>query len=377
MKHQVQAELEKTGKPTVTAVVPCRNEASHIEACLRSILNQEELPGGFEVIVADGMSNDGTREILQRMEAANPRLHVMDNPSRITPCGMNVAIRAGRGEWLAVMGAHNQYAPDYLRRCLETARESRADNVGGAMVAEGQTYIQRAIAATHHSAFSTGGARWHNPAYEGPADTVFGGFYRRDILDRIGLFDEELVRNQDDELNLRLTRAGGRIWQSPSIKSWYRPRRSLSALFRQYTQYGYWKVRVIQKHKVPASWRHLVPGGFLLALCLLVLLSSLEVAFQHFCDAPAAVYRWPAMGLCLLVGAYLVALLTASIQTAKKKGWLLLPVLPVVLGCYHFGYGYGFLHGIWDFHVHRKNPALHFGRLTRTGPQPDNADKPR
>jgi len=99
---------------------------------------------------------------------------------------------------------------------------------------------------------------------------VFGGFYRRQVFDRIGLFDEELVRNQDDELNLRLTRSGGRIWQSPKVKSWYSPRNSMSALFRQYTQYGYWKVRVIQKHKLPASWRHLVPGAFVGTLALLL-----------------------------------------------------------------------------------------------------------
>src|SRR5712671_5833877 len=240
----------------VSAVVPCRNERNYIETCVRSILAQNPL----EVIVADGMSNDGTREILKGI--TDPRLRIVDNPKQITPAGMNAGIRAARGELVAIMGAHQRYAPDYLRRSAEALERTGADNVGGAMFCETDTWLQRAIAAAHHSPFSVGGARWHNPNYEGPADTVFGGVYRREVFARIGLFDEQLARNQDDELNFRLIRAGGKIWQSPAIRSWYRPRGSLVALFRQYRQYGYWKVRVIQKHRMPASWRHLVPASF-------------------------------------------------------------------------------------------------------------------
>jgi succinoglycan biosynthesis protein ExoA len=369
----IESNSRSVAPPTVSVVVPCRNEVSHIESCLRSILQQQEPEGGFEVIVADGMSDDGTRGILERMAAQDTRLKVVDNLRRITPCGMNCAIRQSTGQWIAIMGSHNRYAPDYLVQCLEAARTTGADNVGGAMFSEGNTNLQRAIAAAHHSRFSVGGARWHNPDFEGLADTVFGGFYKREVLERIGLFDEELVRNQDDELNLRLTRAGGKIWQSPRIQSWYHPRKSLSALFGQYAQYGYWKVRVIQKHRIPASWRHLVPGAFVLTLTALCLCSIVGLTgwLLGGWSGLAGLVSLLALAVCLVC--YFTAAIAASIATSRTTGWSLLPQLPFVFFCYHWGYGYGFLRGVWDFVVRRKRPGAQFVELTRVEP----AQQPR
>jgi glycosyltransferase involved in cell wall biosynthesis len=315
-------------------------------------LGQEWPEGDFEIIVADGMSDDGTREILSRLAQKHPRLRIVDNVQRITPCGMNAGIRAARGRYIAIMGAHSHYATDYLRQSVQVMEETGADNVGGAMQCEGESWVQRAIAAAHHSPFSVGGARWHDPTYEGPADTVFGGVYRREVFDWIGLFDEEFVRNQDDELNLRLTRSGGRIWHSPRIKSWYRPRGSLVALFQQYRQYGYWKVRVIQKHKIPASVRHLVPGCFLFTLIVLPLLSVW--------------WSWLLWVWLMLVGGYAVVNLTASILTAIPSQWRLVPPLSLVFVCYHFGYGYGFLRGTVDFILLRRKPQFSYTKITRS-----------
>jgi hypothetical protein len=223
------------------------------------------------------------------------------------------------------------------------------------MLCEAEGVWQQAIAAAHHSPFAVGGARWHNPQYEGPADTVYGGVYRREVFERIGLFDETLLRNQDDELNLRLQRAGGIIWQSPCIKSWYSPRRSLPALFQQYRQYGYWKVRVIQKHKLPASLRHVVPGGFVFTLLTLPMLSLWW--------APA---WWAWLGL---VSLYSAGNITASVLTATRRGWHLLPLLPPVFVGYHVGYGLGFLRGVWDFVICRRGPVAAYQRLTRSTAQ--------
>ncbi|HLH57167.1 MAG TPA: glycosyltransferase family 2 protein [Verrucomicrobiae bacterium] len=352
-------------RPAVSLVVPCRNEVVHIEACVRSLLAQQSPPGGFEVIISDGQSNDGTREILRKISETDSRLRVIDNPRRITPCGMNCGILAARGRWVAIMGSHNHYAPDYVVRCLEAAEATGADNIGGAMFTEAKGSVQRAIAAAHHSPFAVGGARWHNPDYEGPADTVFGGFYRRDVFDRIGLFDEELVRNQDDELNLRLTRAGGKIWQSPKVKSWYQPRASLGALWKQYKQYGYWKVRVIQKHRIPASWRHLVPGAFVLSQGLLACGCLLGLILRSVSSSAGLVWVSCAAVLCFSLALYCTAVLAASLITAAKNGWKLLPLLPPVFFCYHWGYGYGFLRGAWDFLIWRKRTATQFTELTR------------
>ena len=337
-------------RPAVTVIVPCRNERQHIQACLHSILAQTAVPGGFEVIVVDGMSDDGTREVLQQF----PSVRVVANPRQTTPCALNAGIRVARGRFVARMDAHHRYAPDYLERSLAVLERTGADNVGGAMFCEAIGRLPEAIAAAHHSPFSAGGARWHNPGYEGPADTVFGGVYRREVFDHVGLFDEELTRNQDDEFNLRLCRAGGKIWQSPEIQCWYRPRASLAALFQQYLQFGYWKVRVIQKHRRPAAVRQLVPAGFVALLALLPIL--------------ALVWRTAGGMWAVLVGAYLAGNVTASVLTARRHQWRLLPVLPAVFACYHFGYGLGFLRGLWDFVISRHAPAPLFTRLTRVTP---------
>src|SRR5436190_10646704 len=254
--------------PMVSVILPCRNEAGYIEDCLQSILEQELPDVELEILVADGVSTDGTREYVQRLSAENPRVRFLNNPGRIVSTGLNAALREARGEVVIRMDAHTYYAPDYIKECLAVLRETGADNVGGPMRTTATSYKERAIRAVFHSAFAVGGARSHKTDYEGYVDTVIYGCWKKSVFERVGYFDEELVRNQDDEHNLRLIRAGGKIYQSPRIRSWYHVRGSLTALFRQYMQYGYWKALVIRKHRIPASFRHLVPGLFVGCLCL-------------------------------------------------------------------------------------------------------------
>lgn len=338
-------------RPKVSVIVPCRNERDHIEQSLLSVLSQEPVSGGFECIVADGMSTDGTRQILAHLCRTEPRLLVVDNPGQIVSSGLNAAVRAARGQVIVRMDAHTDYSPDYVRLCVETLERTGADNVGGPWIAVGTGRVSRAIAAAFHSRFAVGGARSHDPEYEGPVDTVYLGCWHRKALEDAGLFDEELVRNQDDELNLRLTRAGRRIWQSPRIRSRYHPRDSLRALFRQYEQYGYWKVRVIQKHRLPASLRHLVPGAFVLALLVLPVVGLV---------VRPALWVWAA-----LVGVYGGAVLSAAILTAARKGWDLLGVLPAVFACYHLAYGTGFVRGVVDFVLLSRAAPRRYTSLTR------------
>ena len=344
----------------ITAIVPCRNERDSIERCILSILGQEQCKGDIEVIVVDGLSNDGTPAILNRLAMEYPTLRVFTNPKRTMPSGVNIGIQAARGCYIAIMGAHNRYAPDYLRQSVQVLEQTKADNVGGSMICEGRSHVQRAIALAHHSAFSVGGARWHNPDYEGPAETVFGGVYRREVFERIGLFDEELVRNQDDEFNLRLIQHGGCIWHSPRIRSWYSPRQSLMALFRQYVQYGYWRVRVIQKRKAAASLRQFVPGVFVF------LLLALPLAGLWW-----RVGGWAWIGL---VVAYITSSVAVSLGIAARSGWQFLCTLPIVFACYHFGYGIGTLRGIFDFILLKRAPAQSYSNLTRSSPSSDHLD---
>ena len=362
--------------PRISLVIACRNEHGRIEACLESALSQIAPEGGFEVIVADGMSDDGTRRIVQGIadkanrnhaDAAGPIIRVVENPRRIVSNGLNAAIRAAHGEVIIRMDAHTDYASDYVVRCDEILRQTGADNVGGPARTKAAGYLQQAVAAAYHSSFSVGGARFHNPEYEGWVDTVTYGCWRKQVFERFGYFDEELVRNQDDEHNLRIIRGGGQIWQSPRIKSWYRPRASLGALFNQYKQYGYWKVRVIHKHKLPASWRHLVPGAFVLTLLMLALASVFSAMLALIRqDASRPVLQLPLITLLLVAGIYLVTVLCASVHTSARSQWKLLPTLPIVFVCYHFGYGCGFLRGVWDFLLCRKKGgAKSFEVLTR------------
>lgn len=339
-------------QPYVSVIMPCRNEARYIEPVLDAILAQKEPPGGFEIIVADGLSSDGTRDQVLEAAQRDARVRLVDNPDRFTPHGLNAAISSARGEVIVRMDAHTSYASDYLKTCVEVLKKTGADNVGGPWVACGQEYLSRAIAAAFQSAFAVGGARGHQREYEGPVDTVYLGCWRKSAFTKFGAFDEELVRNQDDEHNLRMTRAGGVVWQSTAIRSLYVPRSSLSALFRQYFQYGYWKVRVIQKHRLPASIRHVVPGLFVITL-----LACLAASFMY---PPAG---WLGLGLAAL---YLVCALAASVVTGAQSEWKLIPVLPAVFAAYHFGYGLGFLRGLLDFVVIRRGPRASATRLTRT-----------
>ena len=338
-------------QPFVSIVVPCRNERARIGSCIRSILGQRDLPAAFEIIVADGMSDDGTRKAVRALAATDPRIRLVDNPGRIVSTGLNLAVRLAKGDVIIRMDAHTAYAPDYVHNCLDVLQATGAQNVGGPWVAKGSGVLGKAVAAAFQSPFASGNRRGRNANYEGLVDTVYLGCWPRDVFDRVGLFDEELVRNQDDEWNLRLTLAGGRVWQSSRIRSWYQPRESLGALWRQHKQYGYWKVRVIQKHGRPASLRHLIPAGFVLTV------TALTVASVWW---PAARGLWGAV-----IASYATAVLAASALTAAEHGWKLAPWLPVVFACYHLSYGYGFLRGICDFVVLRRAPHPSYASLTR------------
>jgi succinoglycan biosynthesis protein ExoA len=339
----VPADSQTASKLCVSVIVPCRNEVNTIDSFLDSLHKQDLAGVDWEVVIADGMSDDGTRERLRRICDQDCRIRVIDNPMYIASTGLNAAIRAARNDIVLRMDVHTEYKSDYIRQSVELLTRSGAASVGGACIARGTGYMGRAIAAAFHSGFAVGGARWHRPSHEGPTDTVHLGCWRREVLEQVGLFDETLVRNQDDELNLRLRRAGGTLWQSPQIVAWYYPRSSLSALFRQYFQYGFWRVAVLRKHRVPGAWRQLVPAAFVLANLIMVAAVIL----------PGIVGRssplWLNAAAASFDLAYFFASLVAASLTAKRDGWRLLPVLPLVFATYHISYGVGFLFGLLYF----------------------------
>lgn len=325
--------MDQSVLPTVTVIMPIRNEADFIAQSLLSVLGQEYPPELVNVLIVDGMSSDNTRSVINQIHNQHPtrNISVLDNPQKIVPTGFNAALKHAKGDIIVRVDGHCTLAPDYIQRCIDDLRTTGADNAGGLQRAIGKTLVARAIALATSSPFGVGGARFHYTNKAGWADTVYLGAYPRAVFERIGGFDEELVRNQDDEFNFRLTQSGGKIWLDPEIRSEYYSRANLGKLWQQYYQYGFYKVRVIQKRGALPSWRHLVPALFVTSLLI-----SIFVALG------SGQWLW----LLPVGGSYLLLNLLASIWTARRY-WSTLPFLPVAFVILHFAYGIGFLHGLW------------------------------
>lgn len=343
----------------VSVIVPCRNEQRYISGFCAGVLRQH-LPAGcaLELIVADGLSDDGTRELLSELAQADPRIVWIDNPGRIVSTGLNRALAQARGEVIVRMDVHTEYADDYIAQCLQALDATQADNVGGpwhAVPDDDAGPTQVAVAAAFQSRWVAGGAASRALDHSGWVDTVYLGCWPRASFERHGGFDEQLVRNQDDEHNLRLTRGGGRVWQSAAIRSVYRPRATLKQVGRQYLQYGYWKPFVMKKHGQAASARQMVPGAFVLALMGCSLLALMGEG---------------AGALLGLLGLYALAVgaMTGLVcrEAASRPGFGVRAALrvPLAIVTYHLSYGLGSVLGAWDACL-RGRPRARFAVLTR------------
>ncbi len=337
----------------VSLITPCRNEAEHVEAFVDAALAQQLPPGwALMLIVADGASDDGTRERLQRRAATEPRLVLVDNPAGATAQGLNLALARARGECTVRLDVHTTYAPDYVQACLAALQRTGAANVGGPwqpQIGPGRAgWIARAWA----SRFGSGGAASRRVGYSGPVDTVYLGAWRTETLRALGGFDETLLRTEDDDLNLRILRGGGTVWQDASIRSWYRPRASFGALAAQMYQYGYWKWPLIRKHRLPASLRHLVPGLYVGAVALGLLLGLLHAGFAAAALALVALHTLAA----------LAAAATVAAPWRQPLGWLAVAWATL---CMHAAYGTGFLHALLDHALRGGRAGRAATRLTR------------
>lgn len=334
----------------ISVIVPCRNEAAYVDAFLQSVLAQR-LAGpedSLEVVVADGMSDDGTREQLEGWRHRDARLVVVDNPARMTSAALNRALELARGEFIVRMDVHTTYDSDYVARCVAVLRATGATCVGGPWRPSGSGRRRQAIARAFASPIGSGGAASRNLDYSGPVDTVYLGAWRRADLVRLGGFDETLVRNQDDELCLRIIRSGGSVWQCATIRSYYESRDSLAALLRQFYQYGYWKVAVILKHRIAAAARQLMPFVFVATLAVLLVL--------------APFLRAAALTFVVIIASYATVVIAAAWLAAGLRG---LPTTALAIAFMHVGYGIGFGRGLLDLVVLRRGPAAAMTRLTR------------
>jgi len=246
-------------KPRVTIAMPAFNEERYVEACIASVQAQDYPRELVEILVADGRSTDQTRDILARLAATDPRIRVIDNPRRLQAAGLCELVARARGEVIVRMDVHCEYAPDYVRRCVETLARTGADNVGGAQRARARTPFQRAVCAALASPLGTGGVAYRAPDREGFVDTVFLGAFRRRVFANVGMWDPNAITNEDSELNQRILEAGGKIFLARDVVVHYFPRDSFAALATQYFRYGKGRARTLLKLGRFPRLRPLIP----------------------------------------------------------------------------------------------------------------------
>jgi len=320
--------MEKETK--VSVLIPCRNEVRYVEGCINNVYGFYQPDGGFEIIVIDGMSTDGTREILSHLEGQFSDLVVIDNPGKTVPRAMNLGIQHAKGEYIVRADVRCIHPKTYLRDLIELSERTGADNVGGVLVPEfGNTYIQNAIGLAYKSRIAMGGALRDRGDFVGETDTVYGGCFKRKRLLAVGMYDEAMVRNQDDELSFRLREMGGRIIQDGRIKIQYYPRNSFWHLFKQFMQYGYWKVTVIKKHPQQASLRHFLPASLVLGFALLIVLALLQ---------PYAL-----SGLLAYGASYFLPISFESFRISHRDSLSLWPGVFIAIFLIHIGFGIGFV----------------------------------
>lgn len=318
-------------RPFVSVVIPARNEALHIESCMAALKKQTYPRELVEIIVADGASTDGTADLVMAAAQAESRIRLVDNPSGRTAAGLNAAIREAQGDVICRMDGHAVPAPTYVERCVARLDVDAVWAVGGRMVKTSASKLGRAIAGASSSRFGVGDSAFHYAEAVQSVESVYLGCWPRWVFDRVGMFDEELVRNQDDELSYRIRQAGGTILFDPSIEVAYRPRESLGALFEQHRQYGFWKVRVFQKHPGSIRVRHLVPG----------LLTGVLATGALF-----PISRTAALPAAAAAAAYGVATTTAAYRVAARSPGLRLRDVVGAFGAMHLGYGIGLWQGL-------------------------------
>ena len=305
----------------ISIIIPCRNEEGFIGKCLETVLEQDYPKENMEVLVIDGMSEDKTRETIEKSKIKNQKLNIrlLDNPKKFTPFALNIGIKEAKGDIIIRMDAHAGYEKDYVSRCVKYSKEYSADNVGGIMktLPRGNTIASKAIALVLSHPFGVGGSTFRKGSKKVvETDTVFGGCYKREVFGKIGFFNENLVRSQDMEFNIRLKKAGGKIILAPDIVCYYYPKDNLRDFLKHNFQDGVWAILPLKFVKFPLKMRHYIPLIFSLTLPLSI---------------------WP----------YLLFSLFFSVQLAvREKSLYLFFMLPLAFGARHLGYGFGSVWGI-------------------------------
>lgn len=320
--------------PLVSIIVPCYNEQATIRQLLDAVLAQTYPRSQMEIIVADALSQDKTRELINMFQRDHPDLplRIVDNGRRVIPVGLNLAIKAARGEIIVRLDAHSQPNPEYVERCVRALEEGKGSNVGGTWEIQpgGRSWVAESIAVAASHPLAVGDAMYRLNPKAGAVDTVPFGAFRRELIDQIGGFDETLLTNEDYEFNTRLRRSGGVVWLDPQIRSIYFARATFRELARQYWRYGFWKWRMLKRYTNTIRWRQALPPLFVASLIALIVLSIWS-----------AVAGWIS-AIELLV--YFLVLIVVGIRSAvhAHKPFLIFG-LPLSISMMHLSWGSGFL----------------------------------
>jgi glycosyltransferase involved in cell wall biosynthesis len=315
-----------------TIVIPTRNEEAFIAECLDSVLANDFPKKEFEIIIADGMSADKTCGIIKEYQKKHKNITLLENKKINTAAGLNLAIKKAKGKYIVRMDAHTVYAKDYIKNCIELIEQKKGDNVGGPAISVATNTTGKAIAAVTTTPFCMGGADFRNKNAEGYTETVYLGTFEKELFEKIGYFDESTETNQDDEFNYRMTEKGYKIYLSPKIKSKYYCRNSFKKLFIQYFKYGFFKIRVLEKHIKSIKLRQIVPAIFLLTIIFLLLASIFSKTAKTI--------------LFSTVTAYLIFLIIAATIVSIKNKLKYFPLSLIAIAIIQTSYGAGFILGI-------------------------------
>ncbi len=324
---------------SVSVIIPCRNEEKTIQLVLDAIYGQTYPREWMQVVIADGFSEDRTREKIADFKTAHPDLDVLvvDNFQRVIPAGLNAAIKASRGDVIVRMDAHSIPNPDYVALCVDALERNVAQNVGGVWnIQPGKnSWMARSIAAAAGNPLAVGDAHYRFTDKAAYVDTVPYGSYKRELFEEIGLFDETLLANEDYELNTRILQSGGKIWLDPKIRCTYFARSNLPALMKQYYGYGFWKMQMLKRYPETLRWRQALPPAFVLGLLVTLL---------------TGIFWKPSLYLfAAVLGLYLLILVAIGIHMAiKKRDILMLIGIPLAIITMHFSWGSGFIAGAFS-----------------------------
>jgi glycosyltransferase involved in cell wall biosynthesis len=323
--------------PKVSVIVPCYNEQSTIRYLLEALREQTFPRAGMEVIVADGMSTDGTRAAIVAFQKDFPDLvvRVVDNVNRSIPSAVNRAIEAARGEIILRLDGHSRPYPDYIANTIAAHEAGRGANIGGVWEIRpgANTWIAKAIAVAAAHPLGVGDALYRHTKRAAEVDTVPFGSFRRALVEQVGFFDESLLTNEDYEFNARVRKSGGKIWLDPSIRSVYFARSTLSELIRQYGRYGFWKWRMLRRYPDTLRWRQALPPLFVLSLVILAFLSIFFPLLRLFLAGELLIY----FSIMFLAG------LHSGMQHRNPS---LVVGLPLAIAAMHLSWGSGFLASI-------------------------------